>query len=214
MFSKRRERSRLLYPSRYPEGPPEENLSPAKRCWSAKFVSRHIHPVLINVECWICDNCWRWRERLIAAVAGRVKLLEVTTGSPLASHEHPDFKAAWRNRGVLVLTICLAILVSFMIRRLFDQGPFHKMWSTCTDDFWTWWYGDRPVDLQTTCICRKFTQACCYPLQWLLSFSKKYVHLPQHTSAWQQEGVLWNSTPHSSPSCGWSMVTSWQYIYL
>ena len=106
MFSQRCERSRLLYPSRYPEGPPEENLSPAKRCWSAKFVSRHIHPVLINVECWICDNCWRWRERLIAAVAGRVKLLEVTTGSPLASHEHPDFKAAWPNR---VLTISLVV---------------------------------------------------------------------------------------------------------
>ena len=31
---------------------------------------------------------------MIAAVAGKVKLLEVTTGSLLASHVHPDFKAA------------------------------------------------------------------------------------------------------------------------
>ena len=54
----------------------------------------------INVECWICDNCRRWRERLIAAVAGRVKLLEVTAGSPFVSPEQPDFKAAWPNRRV------------------------------------------------------------------------------------------------------------------
>ena len=125
--------------------------------------------MLINVECWICDNCRRWRERLIAAVAGKVKLLEVTTGSLLASHVHPDFKAAWRNRGVL--TICLALsLVNFMTRKLFDQDPFYKMCST--GDFWTWRYGDRPVDLPTTCTCRKFTQGYCYPLQWLLFCSK------------------------------------------
>ena len=54
--------------------------------------------------------------------------------------------------------------------QLFDQDPFYKMCST--GDFWTWRYGDGPVGLPTTCTCRKFTQGYCYPLQWLLLFSK------------------------------------------
>ena len=69
------------------------------------------------------------------------------------------------------------------------------------------------MDLQTTCTCRKFTQACCYPLQWLLSFSKKYIHFSTYfcmaarmcamefnatffAQLWMKHGQVMGSTVH------------------
>ena len=156
MFSQRRERSRLLYPSRYPEGPPEENLSPAKRCWSAKFVSRLWRTFRVKMKPECPFNSYHTCNDII-----------IEQLSHLRRHHH------WT---VITLATCTDIIIEQLSHLLHALTSSLNSYHTC---YMHWHHHWTVITLALTLTLADamMRDSCIHPNKW---HSKDFMLFPAH----------------------------------